>query len=104
MNTDPLQDILESHPSVLLYATTTDCGVCKVLRPKIEELVKTSFSHMKFIAIELDRSPDLARRLDIAAVPTVIAFFHGKEHVRKIRVFGMEELEAALSRPYNLLY
>ncbi len=47
---------------------------------------------MAFIEVQLDAIPELGRHYNLAAVPTVIVFFLGKEHFRKTRVFGLEEL------------
>ena len=104
MTPEELRNAISSHTSALVYLTTTDCGVCKTLRPKVESLLADSFPEMAFIPVHLDESPDIATALDVTAVPTVLAFFHGKEHVRKVRVFGIDELKESLNRPYSLLY
>ncbi|MFP4508932.1 MAG: thioredoxin family protein [Spirochaetota bacterium] len=105
MTSGELRSAIDAHASVLVYMTTTDCGVCKTLRPKVESLLAESFPEMVFIPVHLDQSSsDVARELEVTSVPTVAAFFHGKEHVRKVRVFGIDELKEALDRPYTLLY
>ncbi len=52
----------------------------------------------------IDDAPELADRFLVTAVPTVIGYFAGREHVRKVRVFGIEELAEALARPYSLMF
>lgn len=104
MTSEELRNAISSHSSVLVYLTTTDCGVCKTLRPKVERLLTDFFPEMVFVPVHLDQSSDIAETLEVTAVPTVAAFFHGKEHVRKVRVFGIDELKESLSRPYTLLY
>ena len=59
---------------------------------------------MAFVEVELDAIPELGRRYNLSAVPTVLVFFQGKEHFRKTRVFGLEELADAIERPYRLLF
>ena len=90
--------------AALLYATTSGCGVCVALKPKVRNLLASRFPRMAFIEVELDAIPELGRHYNLAAVPTVIVFFEGKEHFRKTRVFGLEELADAIGRPYRLLF
>ena len=104
MSTDELAEILHTNPAVLVYATTTDCGVCTSLRPKREALQRDHFPRLLLLPIHLDQSPDVSSDLMINAVPTVLCFFDGKEHLRKVRVFGIEELREAIQRPYDLMF
>ena len=90
--------------ALLLYVTTTDCSVCKVLKPKVAEPLAERFPKVGFLDVEMDLLPEVGRHYEVFAVPTVIGFFQGKEHFRKVRVFGLEELAEALSRPYYLLF
>lgn len=104
MTLETINGRIAESAAVLLYVTTTDCSVCKVLKPKVEELLADRFPEMVFIAVELDLLPAIGRQYEVFSVPTVIAFFQGREHVRKVRVFGLKELAEALGRPYSLLF
>ena len=44
---EELLEILEKDRAVLLYFAATNCGVCEVLKPKIEDEVSKNFSQMK---------------------------------------------------------
>ena len=107
MTADTLSQIearVAGSEAALLYATTSGCGVCVALKPKVRDLLENRFPQMAFIEVELDATPELGRRYSLTAVPTVIVFFQSKEHVRKARVFGLEELADAIERPYRLLF
>jgi thioredoxin-like negative regulator of GroEL len=104
MTRDELMTRISETDAILLYVTTTDCSVCKVLKPKVRELLQERFPEMGFMDIEMDVDPEIGRHLEVFSVPTVIGFFQGKEHVRKVRVFGIEELAEAIERPYQLLF
>lgn len=104
MTTADLTARISATDAALLYVTTTDCSVCKVLKPKVRELLDERFPRMEFIDIEMDLLPEVGSGLEVFSVPTVIGFFQGKEHVRKVRVFGIEELAEAIERPYQLLF
>lgn len=104
MNLDSLNAQLAEQEAALLYATTTDCSVCKVLKPKVRELLSERFPQMDFLDVEIDVDPEVGQAYEVFSVPTVIAFFAGKEHLRKVRVFGIEELAEAIERPYGLMF
>lgn len=104
MTSEELTERINRSEALLLYVTTTDCSVCKVLKPKVRELLSERYPSMEFVDVEMDLDPEIGRRYEVFAVPTVIGFFHGKEHFRKVRVFGLEELAEAINRPYELLF
>lgn len=99
-----IERIVTEKSAVLAYISTRDCSVCTVLRPKVSEMIETRFPRMEFAYMPLDDFPDAGDFFKVTSVPTVIGFFAGREHVRKERVFGLEELAEALSRPYSLLF
>lgn len=101
---DHVGRIVSENTAVLAYISTRDCSVCTVLRPKVETMIETRFPRMKFAYMPLDDFPDAGDVFKVTSVPTVIGFFAGREHVRKVRVFGLEELAEALARPYSLLF
>lgn len=104
MDPETLNTRIAKSVALLLYVTTTDCSVCKVLKPKVKELLSERFPKVEFLDVEMDLLPEVGQRYEVFAVPTVIGFFQGREHFRKVRVFGLEELAEALSRPYDLLF
>ena len=99
-----LKSQINEAPAVLVYVSTADCSVCTALLPKVQELLEERFPKMELLHVLLDEAPELGDRFLVTAVPTVIGYFAGREHVRKVRVFGIEELAAALERPYSLLF
>ncbi|MFP4302398.1 MAG: thioredoxin family protein [Alkalispirochaetaceae bacterium] len=104
MDSETLNSRINESEALLLYMTTTECSVCKVLKPKVRELLADRFPKVEFLDVEMDLLPEVGRQQEVFSVPTVIGFFHGKEHFRKVRVFGIEELAEALARPYELLF
>ena len=101
---DEFSGFLAREQAVLVYFSTDECQVCKVLKPKIEELIDGSFAKMKLLYVPLNGNPEIAGQYRIFAVPTVVVYFEGREFVRKSRSFGLEELESEISRPYKLMF
>lgn len=56
------------------------CGVCKMIKPKIEELeYKTDY---KFYGLDAEKNEVLASMLNVSNLPTLILFEDGKETLR----------------------
>ncbi len=101
---DQLNKLVAKTPALLAYFSTTECNVCKVLKPKVAELVNMEFPEIKLVYAEINQSPELAAQNRIFAVPTLVIYFDGKEFIRKSRNFGLDELRRELQRPYELMF
>lgn len=103
-NTIRLEEIyeyLKSHKFVLTYFSTDNCNVCKVLKPKVKDLIENEFPKVIFLYVNINESKELAAQLSIFAVPTIILFIDGKEHIRKSRFINLEELKSEIDRIYK---
>ncbi len=54
------------------------CGPCKALSPILDELAGPLTNQVRFVKINVDEAPVLARRFDIQGVPTIMFFKDGK--------------------------
>ncbi len=98
------EQLLEEQDAVLAYFSTEICSVCKVLKPKVIEMIAESFPKMKMVFVESDQLPEVAAQNRVFAAPTIVVFFAGRETIRKSRAFGIDELKAEISRPYSLMF
>jgi thioredoxin 1 len=96
--------LVSEKSAVLAYFSTTECNVCKVLKPKVEEMVLREFPQISLLYVETDLVPDLAAQNRIFAIPTLVVYFEGREFFRKSRNFGLDELRKGLQRPYELMF
>ncbi|GMU94867.1 MULTISPECIES: thioredoxin family protein [Ignavibacterium] len=99
-----LRKIIEENPAVCFYLSTPQCNVCKVLKPKVVELLKSDFPQIKFIYVDLNDAKEIAGQLSVFAVPTIIIFFGGKETIRVSRNLSLEQLRGQLERYYRLIF
>jgi thioredoxin 1 len=97
-------NVLAENEAVLAYFSTESCSVCKVLKPKVSEMIARSFPKMKAVFVESDQLPELAAQHRVFTAPTVVVFFEGRETIRKSRAFGVDELKSEIQRPYSLLF
>jgi len=93
-----------THKIVLAYFSTNDCNVCKVLKPKVKELIEYEFPLINFLYINVNESKETAAQFSVFAIPTIIIFVDGKEYIRKSRFINLEEMKSELDRIYSLIY
>lgn len=98
------EQILAENDAVLSYFSTENCSVCKVLKPKIIEMMDEFFPKVKLIFVQSDQFPELAAQNRVFTAPTILVFFAGRETIRKSRAFGLEELSSEIERPYTILF
>lgn len=98
------ENILATEDAVLAYFSTEICNVCKVLKPKVVEMINESFPKVKMIYVQSDKLPEVAAQNRVFAAPTVVIFFAGRETIRKSRAFGLDELRSEIERPYSMMF
>lgn len=97
-------EVIEKEDAVLFYFSHEQCNVCKVLKPKVAEMLTDEFPKAKMYYCDTKKSPELAAQNSIFAVPTILIYFGGRESVRKSRNIGVNELREYIERPYNLIF
>ena len=101
---DELNELVNKNEASLIYFSHEKCNVCKVLKPKVAELIENKFSEIKLYYADTVKYPEIAAQNSIFAVPTLQIYFEGKEFFRKSRNIGLGELEEMISRPYQLVF
>lgn len=101
---EKFEHLVNSEKGVVFYFSTPECNVCKVLKPKMIELLETEFPEMKFVYVNAAESKELAAQKNIFAVPTILFYFEGSELIRKSRNINLTELAGDIARPYDMLF
>lgn len=94
----------EHEPGLLAYFSTDACNVCKVLKPKVQELMLSHYPKVKLAYIKSDMFPEIAGQHQVFAAPTILVFFDGREYIRKSRNIGIGELQREIDRPYSMYF
>jgi thioredoxin-like negative regulator of GroEL len=95
---------LKQGSAVLAYFSNDACNVCKVLKPKLQELIEKQFPKIKLLYIKSDQLPEIAAENQVFTAPTLLVFFEGREYIRKNRNIGVSELEKEIGRLYSMLF
>ena len=93
-----------TEKGLLLYFSTESCSVCKVLRPKVEELLRESFPEIASFYIDVDKSPLLSGQHQVFTIPTILLYIDSREHARFSRNISIHQLEDAIRKPYSLIF
>jgi thioredoxin 1 len=103
-NMDALMAKIDTEKGVLLYFSSDSCSVCKVLKPKVTELLHEKFPLMQSLYVDTEKCPVISGQFRVFTIPTILIFYEGKEQVRYSRNISMHQLEASIERPYNLVF
>ena len=98
-----LEDKLRKAPLLVAYFSQDDCQVCKVLKPKVINLVD-SFKGVEFLYIDIKSLPAISGQYLVFSIPTIILFTSGKEHTRFSRHFSMDDLDKTLERLQDIVF
>lgn len=103
-NFDEFINLIKSNYAVCFYLSTDECNVCKVLKPKVIDLITQEYPNIKVCYIDLNKSKEISGQLSVFSAPTILFFFDGKEIIRESRNINLEELRFKIDRYYKLKY
>ncbi len=73
------------------------CGPCKMIAPILSEIAGENTEKLRVVKVNVDDSPDVARRFDIMSIPTLIVFKDGQPAKRMLGAKGKGQLLEDLS-------
>ncbi|MDQ6695963.1 MAG: thioredoxin [Actinomycetota bacterium] len=73
------------------------CGPCKMIAPILSEIAGENTEKVRVVKVNVDDSPDVARRFDIMSIPTLIVFKDGQPAKRMLGAKGKGQLLEDLS-------
>jgi len=89
-------EVVQSSLPVVVDFYATWCGPCKMLSPMLDKLAGPLTGRIKFVKINVDEAPNLSRRFDIEAIPTLIFFRNGQVVDRIVGLPAEDELKSRL--------
>lgn len=93
--------LIKKEKPVLVDFYATWCGPCKMMPPILEDLKGRLRDKASIIKIDVDKNQQLARKLNIRGVPTLVLYKKGKIVWRESGVRQAGELEKIISKHFN---
>lgn len=103
-STEDFNRAINQNKAVLIYFSHDECNVCKILKPKISELITEQFPNITLCYCNTINNPEISAQNSVFTVPAILVFIEGKEFIRKSRNIGVEELGNLIERAYKLLF
>ena len=89
-------EVVNAKVPVLIDFWASWCMPCKLMTPVMEELAQEFAETVKVGKTNVDENPELATRLSVLNIPTLILFKDGQEAARIIGVNSKESISAKI--------
>jgi thioredoxin 1 len=89
--------VLKSDKPVLVDLWASWCGPCRAMEPTIEEVAKEFDGKVDVAKLNVDENPELAQKLDVMSIPTLMVFKNGQPVNRLVGIQAKERLTGAVA-------
>lgn len=97
-----LDELKAAHPALFVLFGGAHCGVCQVIKPKIDTLLAERFPDIAFVYVDCAQHPEFCGQSGVFSLPTVKFYLEGQLSLEKSRVFSLKELAQDIDRLYRL--
>jgi thioredoxin 1 len=89
-------DVLKSDVPVLVDYWAEWCGPCRAIAPILAEVAKDYEGRVKVAKMNVDDNPEVPRKYNIRAIPTLMLFKNGNVEATKMGSMSKSQLTAFL--------
>ncbi len=89
-------EVLKSDTPVLVDFWAEWCGPCRMVGPVVEEIAQEKAGELKVVKLNVDDSPDTARKYRVMSIPTIMVFSGGDEKKRIVGARGKSQILAEI--------
>ena len=87
-------EVLKSDTPVLVDFWAEWCGPCRMVGPVVEEIAQEKAGALKVVKLNVDDSPETARKYRVMSIPTIMVFAGGDEKKRLVGARGKSQILA----------
>jgi thioredoxin 1 len=92
LTTDTFEVSIAGDVPVLVDFWAEWCAPCRAVAPILEEIASEKTGRLRVVKLNVDENPDVAQRLGIMSIPTLILFAKGEERARVVGARAKEQL------------
>ncbi|MCB9252865.1 MAG: thioredoxin [Flavobacteriales bacterium] len=89
-------EIVNSNTPTLVDFYAEWCGPCKTMKPILEDLKTRIGNKARIIKVDVDRNSEIASKLQIQGVPTLVLYKNGKIVWRQSGVVSSANLKSII--------
>ena len=77
LNTDTLQEEIQSNEKVIVQYSAGWCGNCRIMKPKFKKMSSEN-ENMHFLMVDAEKNPNSRKLANVSNLPTFAFFKNGK--------------------------
>lgn len=86
------ENLITNEKPVLVDFFATWCGPCQMLTPILKQVKDNLGERITIIKIDVDKNQELASKLQVRGVPTMMLYQNGEQLWRQSGVLSKEEI------------
>ncbi len=88
----------------MVYFSHHNCNVCKVLKPRVADLILNNFPRISLYYVNTIEKPEIAGQFSVFTVPTILLFIDNKEYIRESRHISLDVFQERIKKLYNVYF
>jgi thioredoxin 1 len=92
LTTATFEESIDTDVPVLVDFWAEWCAPCRAVAPILEEIARENEARLRVVKLNVDEEPDVAMKLQVRSIPTLILFTKGEEKARVIGARAKEQL------------
>lgn len=92
------KDLINGDKPVLVDFSAEWCGPCKMLAPVLKELASETEGRLRILKIDVDRNQELAAKLQVRGVPTLVLYNKGEQLWRQSGAMDINSLRQVVNQ------
>ena len=77
LNTDTLQEEIQSNEKVIVQYSAGWCGNCRIMKPKFKKMSSEN-ENIHFLMVDAEKNPNSRKLANVSNLPTFAFFKNGK--------------------------